>query len=304
MANQLLEKLESEFPKTEQNMFHLIDVKKTEYFSCVPEIIKSLPNKKTCIISIPREGQKILTELKKKKIETKNILVLSGIKADETNPQIKVFEPQWDLNALKNSISFAVKNFQADFFVFDSVNILNLFLEQKELIEFMQKFISILKQRNMQAVFVSIADELPDQTAVRIEGLMDQRISLEKFLGKKIKIQQKKPKKQVIKQPTKKQAVNVKELKKSISQIIREEAKKIAEETKKNLELKHEKELKEKPKKTKPKQKPVHKLEKEKEKLRLQRKLELLQKSLELEVISQKAFDEGKRQIQEKMRKI
>jgi len=311
MANELIEKLETEFPQTEINAFQMVDVKLSEYSSCLPEIIKAVKRGKVkiCIISLPRQGEKVLNALNKKQVNTDNLLVLSGIKSDVPLDNVKFFEPQWDVNALKNSISFAVKDFNTDIFVFDSISNLTLFLSKEEIILFIQKFTAILKSRHMQAVFINILEETPDKIAVRAEGLMDQRISLEKFLGKKMNVVAKKPAKEIVKQPTQKQAVNVNSLKKSISQLIKEEARKISEETRKNLQQQGEKE--EKPKKEvkpkkekKEKKQKVLELEKQKEKIQLQRKFDLLQKSFELGVISEKAFNEGKRQIKEKMSKI
>lgn len=307
MENNLIEKLESEFPQTQTNSFQMVDVKALQYSSCLPEVMKSVKYgvAKVCVISISRQGEKVLNELKKNKVNPKNLLVVSGIKESSPLANVRVFQPQWDINALKNSISFAVKNFGADIFVFDSVTALTLFLTKEEIVGFFQKFVGILKSRHMKGVFINILEETPDDIAVRVEGLMDQRLSLEKFIGSKTKVQQiKKPVTSVVKAPTQKQALDVKSLKKSISQLIKEEAKKISEETKKNLRVEKPPFKKRQVAKTNEKKHEVHKLEKEKEKLSLQKKLELLQKSFELGVISQKAFEEGKRQIKAKMSKI
>jgi len=322
MANELIEKLETEFPQTESNSFQMIDVKASHYSSCLPEIMKSIKfgKAKVCIVSLSRQGEKVLNELSKQKINSANMLVLSGINSDVPLNNVKVFQPQWDVNALKNLISFAVKDFGADIFVFDSVSNLTLFLSKEELVEFFQKFIGILKARHMQGFFINISEETPDDIGVRVEGLMAQRIELEKFLGRKMQgIEIKKTAKEVVNVPTEKQAIDVKSLKKSISDMIKEEAKKISMETRKNLQIekeydskkqnKTEKEIKlkkqdKKEKAIKEQKQKVHELEKQKEKMSLERKLDLLQKSFELGVISEKAFNEGKRQIKEKMSKL
>jgi len=305
--NKLIEKLETDFPLNEKTDFQLIDVKNTEYGSALLQLIPLLQknNTRICIVSTSRDAVKLLEELGKK-TDIKNIFVLSGIKNDVSSQNIKYYEPQWKIDSLKESISFAVKNFGPELFVFDSITNLSLFLSKQEISEFIGKFVGILKSKQIKGIFLNVSNETPDDIAVLIEGSMDQKILLEKFLGRKTAAEIKtkvlapvlsQPK---IKPPTQKQQLDVKDLKKSLAQLVREEARKIAEETRRNLETK-ETETTEKKKTEKKKQ--VFKLEKEKEKQKLQKKLELLEKSLELGVISQKAFDEGKSQIMSKLKK-
>ncbi len=308
--NELLNKLNSDFSSAGEKNIKMIDVKTTEYSFSLSHIISLIQknNPKICIISTSRNGESLLKELSNK-TETKKILVLSGIKNETESNKIQVFEPQWEVNSLKESISFAVKNFVPEIFVFDSITNLTLFLSKSELSEFFEKFIGILKSRKIKGLFLNIVNETPEDIAIIVEGLMDERISLEKFHSKKStgtmkikEIQKKEEPKTQIKAPTQQQAFDVKELKKSITQIIREEAKKISEETKKNLEIKQEKKVKE----TKPKpvkKEKVFKLEQTQEKQKLLKKMELLEKSFELGVISEKAFEEGRRQIKEKLGK-
>ena len=168
------------------------------------------------------------------------------------------------------------------------------------------KFIAILKSRQIKAVFINIVEETPDDIAIAVEGLVDERLSLERFLGEKptpkklIKQPAKQQEKKAV-QPTQKelkQTIDLKSLKKSLAQSIREEARKISEETRKNLAMTETKKQKTTEKKE------VYKLENEKEKQSLLKKLDLLQKSFDLGVISKKAFEEGKKQIDAKMKEL
>ncbi len=308
MDKKLLKKLDSDFPVSNSTDFQMIDIKAADYSSALPHVAEHLQKtfSKICVINSSREVSNLLAEFKKEKVDSKKILFLSGIKTNSNLANIKSFTPQWEINAVKQSISYAIKNFSPEVFVFDSVTFLSLFLRKEETTEFLEKFINILKERQIKAVFLNISNEIPEETAVAAEGLMDERILLEKFLGKKAVKKVKKPvKTPAIKPPAAKQEVNVKDLKKNLSQMIKEEAKKIAEETRKNLEMKEEgKPPFEKRQAAKNKKQEVHKLEKENEKRKLMKKLELLERSFELKVISEKALDEGKAQIKAKMKRL
>ncbi|MFH1663903.1 MAG: hypothetical protein ABH986_03795 [archaeon] len=304
--NKLIEKLESEFPLTQKTDYFLVDVKSTEYPLCLSQVIPLLQktNSKICVISAARSGEKLLQELKGKKISTQNIMVLSGIKDETLSPNIKCFEPQWKLDSLKEAISFAVKNFLPQVFVFDSVTFLSLLLSKQEISSFISKFTEILKAKGIKGIFINISNETSDDISVMAEGAVDQRLSLEKFLGKKTVSAatakpSAKPLTEKIVVQTQKQVLDVKELKKSLAQLVREEARKIAEETRKSLETK---ETEKTEKKKSEKKKNVMGMRKEEEKQKLMKKLELLKKSLELGVISSKAFEEGKSQIMAKLK--
>jgi len=305
----LIDKLNSEFPAAGSSEFKMIDVKTSEYRFCLMQIIPLIQTNETriCIISTSRNGEKLLQELNKNKAGQKNVFVLSGIKSDNKSSNVKDYSPAWDINSLKDGISYAIKNFGTQLFVFDSVTNLSLFMKKEEINSFIQKFIAILKTRQIKAVFINIVEETPDDVVIAVEGLVDERLPLERFLGQKpvkkinqvtkqIKQQEKKPV-----QPTQKelkQTIDLKSLKKSLAQSIREEARKIAEETRKNLAITETKKQKSTEKKE------VYKLENEKEKQSLLKKLDLLQKSFDLGVISKKAFEEGKKQIDAKMKEL
>ncbi len=303
----LIEKLNSDFPLTEKTDYQMVDVKSNSYSKAIPAIILSL-NKysKICIISTSRQGEKILNELN----NPKGILVLTGIKSLQ-NPQVKEFS-QLSIDSLKEAISFAVKEFNPEVFVFDSVTSLSLFLSLQETGNFFQKFIEILKKKEIKGIFINISDETEEETAVRIEALMDQRIPIEKFLGTTTKTmprktelkprEAKQEKQEEIIQPTKKQETDIKEMKKTLSQLIKEEARRIAEETRKSLETKPKEQKTRKPAEPKQQKKPVYKMQKEKERQSLMKKMDLLQKSFELGVISKQAFEEGKNQINQKLK--
>lgn len=319
--NQLIEKLNSEFPVTEKTGFQMIDVNVKQYAFALPQVISSLQKtySKICIISTSRKGSLLLNELNKKGIKTE-ILILSGIKEKETTKIIS-FEPQWKLDSIKKAISYSIKNFSPEIFVFDSLTNLTLFLTKDEINDFAEKFTQILSERKIKTIFLNIKEETSEEIAVRVEAVMDNRMTLEKFLGRKTiaiktKTIKQKETQQQIKAVSKtiivKQQLDVKSLKKSLSSLIKDEARKIAEETRKNLKINEpakqpEKELlKEKfAKKTEKKpeeKKDVYSLEKEKEKQNLLKKLDLLEKSFELGVISNKAFEEGKQQIKQKLK--
>jgi hypothetical protein len=293
--NELLDRLNSDFPVKENDEIQMVDVLNTGYCLALNKIIPLLQRNSTkiCIVSTSRNGEKLLNELNKSKINTKNIFVVSGIRNGETE-RIKIYEPVWKIDSLKKGISFAIKNFAPEIIVFDSITNLCLFMRRNEINEFIEKFVSILRERKIKGIFLNISNETPDEIALNVEAVMDKRIPIEKFTGKKLKA---KPptEKQQIKPHTKEQKIDVRELKKSLSQLIKEEARKIAEETRKNLAIK---------KPEKQKKQNVHKLEKEREKQNLLKKMELLEKSFELGVISKEALEEGKRQIKQKLREI
>ncbi len=314
--NKLIEKLNSEFPLTEKTDFQMIDVNTKQYASALSQIVFSLQKtySKICIISTSRKGSLLLNELNKKGIKTE-ILILSGIQ-EKDSTQIFSYEPQWKLDSIKKAISHSIKTFSPEIFVFDSLTNLTLFSNKDEINDFAEKFTHILGERKLKAIFLNIKEETPEEIAVRIEAVMDDRTSLEKFLGKKTtavkantvkqkEIQQKQTK-TISKTVIVKQQLDVKSLKKSLASLIKDEARKIAEETRKNLET-HEL-TKPKKQETKPEielkepKKDVYKLEKEKEKQKLLKKLDLLEKSFELGVISNKAFEEGKQQIKQKLK--
>ncbi|MBU2476989.1 hypothetical protein KKG83_05965 [Candidatus Micrarchaeota archaeon] len=384
--NELIEKLESEFPLTKENSLQMIDIKNSEYSFALTHVVSLLEktHSKICVITFSRSGKSLLKEFEENKIKTEKTLILSGVAINSSSPNIKSFDKPWETNSVKECISFAIKNFAPEVFVFDSVTSLSLFLSKEEISFFTQKFSEILKARGIKAVFFNLLSETPDDIAVQFEGFLDQRISLERFMGEKISVKPAKteqPKqKAVAKNTLKKQEVNSKEMKKGLSALIKEEAKKIADETIKNLELEHEekekqlqrklleekqktekemqkkiseerkkteqeikkkeealrkeKALKEKQEKeilkkqkqeqqkskknrkgktgflkkvfgekpAKEKFKEVHLMEKEREKQNLLRKLELLERSFDSGLISKKAFEEGRSQIEAKLK--
>lgn len=269
-------------------------------------------NDKVLLVSLMRLTAPLKKELTESGVNLNRIIFIDAVSQKLSNDPLEaertIFASSQDsFPEIRDLMDEKARNLNPRIILFDSLSIVNVFVKKEQSLVLLDDLIAKTKAYKCKSYFTVLEEDLNPEYETALSETVDELLPINKIIPESLlprkPIKPIKPAKISLK---KVQATEVKKELKKLKTLTKkykpEAAKKETEKPKKIEPVKKKKPLKPKAKKIPEiKKAPAKKGLSEEERMKLQKKLSLLEKSHELGVISDKAYIEGKREVERKL---
>lgn len=167
-----------------QNQVVLLVVPRSEYAQSMLSLTHCIKNEKICYITLNKTAKRLSEELRKNKVDLKNVLfidcITATLKQPEPLPNI-VFVPSPNaLTKLGIEVTKALKTAQLDHVIFDSLSTLLVYGDHKRAARFLNFLIEKTRGSNVKFVFTCLKGDAESDAVRRISMHVDKILNLDK----------------------------------------------------------------------------------------------------------------------------